>query len=181
MSDEALLRMIAGGDRQAMQLLYSRHNVRVYRFVLRITGNACMAEDIVSETFLDVWRGAGEFGSKSQASTWLLAIARNKAFSALRRPADAHLDDDKLSAIEEPADDPEVSLNRKRQGAAIQACLSQLSPAHREVLDLVYYHEKTVAEVAQVIGSPAGTVKARMHYARKRMRDLLNAAGFDAP
>jgi len=181
MSDEALLRMIAGGDRKAMELLYSRYNVRVYRFVLRITGNACLAEDIVSETFLDVWRSARGFGSKSQASTWLLAIARNKAFSVLRRPADGQLDDDKLAAIEEPADDPEVSLNRKRQGAAIQACLSQLSPAHREVLDLVYYHGKTVAEVAQVIGSPAGTVKARMHYARKRMRDLLNAAGFDAP
>jgi len=181
MSDEALLRMIAGGDRKAMELLYSRYNVRVYRFVLRITGNACLAEDIVSETFLDVWRLAGTFGSKSQASTWLLAIARNKAFSALRRPANAQLDDDKLAAIEEPADDPEVSLNRKRQGATIQTCLSQLSPAQREVLDLVYYHGKTVAEVARVIGSPTGTVKTRMHYARKRMRDLLNAAGFDAP
>ena len=179
--DHALVRLIGGGDRQAMQLLYSRHNVRVYRFVLRIAGNPCLAEDIVSETFLEVWRCAGGFRSKSQVSTWLLAIARNKALAALRRPVDAQLGDDQMAAIEEPADDPEMSLSRKSQGAAIRRCLSQLSPAHREVLDLVYYHEKTVEEVAQVLGSPAGTVKTRMHYARKQMRELLNAAGFDAP
>jgi len=179
--DHALVRLIGGGDRQAMQLLYSRHNVRVYRFVLRIAGNPCLAEDIVSETFLEVWRCADGFRSKSQVSTWLLAIARNKALAALRRPVDAQLGDDQMAAIEEPADDPEMSLSRKSQGAAIRRCLSQLSPAHREVLDLVYYHEKTVEEVAQVLGSPAGTVKTRMHYARKQMRELLNAAGFDAP
>ncbi len=179
MSDDTLLRMIAGGDRQAMHLLFSRHNARVYRFVLRFIGNASSAEDIVSETFLDVWRRAGGFGSKSQASTWLLAIARNKAASARRRPADEQLDDDAF-AIEEPADDPEAALDKKHRGAAIRACLSQLSSAHREVLDLVYYHEKTIEEVAQIIGSPTGTVKTRMHYARQRMRELLNAAGLDA-
>lgn len=180
-SDYALIRMIVGGDRKAMQLLYSRHKVRVYRFALRITGNAYLAEDIVSETFLDVWRRADGFRSKSQVSTWLLAVARNKALSALRRPVDEPLDDVEMAAIEEPADDPEVSLNRRSQGAAIQTCLSQLSPAHREVLNLAYYHEKTVEEVAQITGSPAGTVKTRLHYARQRMRELLNAAGFDAP
>jgi RNA polymerase sigma-70 factor (ECF subfamily) len=171
--------MIAGGDRQAMHLLFSRHNARVYRFVLRIIGNASSAEDIVSDTFLDVWRRAGGFGSRSQASTWLLAIARNKAASALRRPADEQLDGDTL-AVAEPADNPEASLDKKHRSAAIRACLLQLSSAHREVLDLVYYHEKTIAEVAQIIGSPAGTVKTRMHYARQRMRELLNAAGLDA-
>jgi RNA polymerase sigma-70 factor (ECF subfamily) len=179
-SDDALLRMIAGGDRQAMHLLFSRHNTRVFRFVLRMVGNASAAEDIVSETFLDVWRRAGGFGSRSQASTWLLAIARNKAASARRRPADEPLDEDAF-AIEEPADDPEAAFDRKHRSAAIRACLSQLSLAHREVLDLVYYHEKSIEEVAQIIGSPTGTVKTRMHYARQRMRELLNAAGFDAP
>jgi RNA polymerase sigma-70 factor (ECF subfamily) len=109
-----------------------------------------------------------------------LAIARNKAFSALRRPVDEQLGDDGAAAVEEPADDPEVSLHKKSRNAAIQTCLSQLSAAHREVLDLAYYHEKTIEEVAQIIGAPAGTVKTRMHYARQRMRELLNAAGFDA-
>jgi RNA polymerase sigma-70 factor (ECF subfamily) len=138
------------------------------------------AEDIASETFLTSGDAPAD-SDRSQASTRLLAIARNKAASARRRPADEQLDDDDALAIAEPADDPEASLDKKHRGAAIRACLSQLSLAHREVLDLVYYHEKTIEEVAHIIGSPTGTVKTRMHYARQRMRELLNAAGFDAP
>ena len=84
-SDEALIGLIADGDKRAMQVLYARHNVRVYRFILRLTSNQSLAEDLVSEVFLDVWRQAEAFESKSQVSTWLLAIARYKALSALRR------------------------------------------------------------------------------------------------
>ena len=84
-SDEALIDLIADGDKRAMQVLYARHNVRVYRFILRLTGNQSLAEDLVSEVFLDVWRQAEGFEAKSQVSTWLLAIARYKALSALRR------------------------------------------------------------------------------------------------
>ena len=92
-SDEALIGLIADGDKRAMQVLYARHNVRVYRFIVRLTGNQSLAEDLVSEVFLDVWRQAEGFESKSQVSTWLLAIARYKALSALRRRTDEHLDD----------------------------------------------------------------------------------------
>jgi DNA-directed RNA polymerase specialized sigma24 family protein len=82
-SDEVLIRAIVGGDRRALQLLYGRHHVRVYRFVLRLT-NASLAEDLVSEVFIDVWRQAGTFEGRSQVSTWVLAIARHKALSARR-------------------------------------------------------------------------------------------------
>jgi RNA polymerase sigma-70 factor (ECF subfamily) len=83
--DETLLESIAAGDRFAMQVLFQRHNVRIYRFVLRLTGNAAAAEEIVSEVFLEVWRQAATFQAKCQATTWLLTIARHKAISALRR------------------------------------------------------------------------------------------------
>src|SRR5437588_9226417 len=104
-SDEALIRLVADGDKRAMQVLYARHNVRVYRFILRLTGNQTLAEDLVSEVFLDVWRQADAFEAKSQASTWLLAIARYKALSALRRRTDEHLDDQMAANIEDTADD----------------------------------------------------------------------------
>src|SRR2546430_15099368 len=91
--DEALIDLIADGDKRAMQVLYARHNVRVYRFILRLTGNQSLAEDLVSEVFLDVWRQAEAFESKSQVSTWLLPLARYKALSSLRRRPDAHLAD----------------------------------------------------------------------------------------
>jgi RNA polymerase sigma-70 factor (ECF subfamily) len=177
-SDEVLINAIALGDRYAMELLYARHHVRVYRFSLRITGNATLAEDIVSEVFLDVWRRADGFRGNSQVSTWLLAIARNKALSAFRRRVDQPLEDDKVATIEDPADDPEVMVHNKERSAIMQKCLSQLSAAQREVIDLVYYHEKKVEEVAQIIGVPASTVKTRMFYARQRMGELLEGAGY---
>src|SRR5467141_2205935 len=179
-SDEALIRLIADGDKRAMQVLYARHSVRVYRFILRLTGNQSLAEDLVSEVFLDVWRQAEAFESKSQVSTWLLAIARYKALSALRRRTDEHLDDQMAARIEDTADGPEAQVNTKDRNALVQKCLTELSPAHREVIDLVYYHEKSVDEVARIVGVPAATVKTRMFYARNKMADLLKQAGVGA-
>jgi RNA polymerase sigma-70 factor (ECF subfamily) len=179
-SDEALVGAIAGGDRRAMQALYLRHKVRIYRFVLRLVGNAALAEDIVSEVFLDVWRQADGFKAKSRVSTWLLAIARYKALSARRGRSREQLDDEAADAIADPADDAEAILDRKDRGAIVRQCLSELSAIHREVLDLVYYHEKSVEEVAEIVGVSTGTVKTRMFYARKRMENLLETAGAGA-
>ncbi len=176
-SDEALISLIADGDKRAMQVLYARHNVRVYRFILRFTGNASLAEDLVSEVFLDVWRQADGFEAKSQVSTWLLAIARYKALSALRRRTDEHLDDQTAASIEDTSDNPETIVGTKDRNTIVKQCLTQLSPAHREVIDLVYYHEKSVDEVAKIVGVPPATVKTRMFYARSKMADLLKHAG----
>jgi RNA polymerase sigma-70 factor (ECF subfamily) len=179
-SDEALLGAIAAGDQRAMQVLYARHHVRVYRFVLRLTQDRSLAEDVVSEVFLDVWRRAGGFKGKSQVSTWMLAIARYKALSALRAHSDAQLDEHAAMSVIDPADDAETTMSKRDRSAIVQQCLSQLSALHREVLDLVYYHEKSVDEVAQIVGAPANTVKTRMFYARKRMQTLLEAASLNA-
>ena len=178
-SDELLIERIAKGDRLAMQVLFARHHVRVYRFVLRLVRDESVAEDLISEVFLDVWRQAGRFEGRSQVSTWLLAIARFKALSALRRRPDEELDDETAEAIEDPSDDPEVSLDKKDKSAAIRKCLEKLSAEHREIIDLVYYHEKSVEEVAQIVGIPENTVKTRMFYARKRLAELLKAAGIE--
>jgi RNA polymerase sigma-70 factor, ECF subfamily len=179
-TDEALVGLIANGDKRAMQVLYGRHNVRVYRFIVRLTGNTSLAEDLVSEVFLDVWRQADAFEAKAQVSTWLLAIARYKALSALRRRAEEQLDDRVAAAIPDTADDPETVMYHKDRSALVQKCLVQLSPAHREVIDLVYYHEKSVDEVAKITGVPAATVKTRMFYARNKMQELLKQAGLHA-
>jgi RNA polymerase sigma-70 factor, ECF subfamily len=178
-SDEALISRIAAGDRLAMQVLYARHHVRVYRFVLRIVGNSSVAEDLISEVFLDVWRQAGKFEARSAASTWLIAIARFKALSVLRRKPEEELDDETAEAIEDLADDPETTVQKKDKGEVLRKCLSALSPDHREIIDLVYYHEKSVEEVAEMVGIPEATVKTRMFYARKKLSELLKAAGVD--
>ena len=178
-SDEALIGRIATGDKVAMQVLFARHHVRVYRFVLRLVRDQTKAEDLISEAFLDVWRQAGKFEARSAVSTWLLAIARYKALSALRRRPDEELDEETAAAIEDPGDDPETALEKKDKGEILRKCLTALSPEHREIIDLVYYHEKSVEEVAEIVKIPENTVKTRMFYARKRLSELLKAAGVD--
>jgi RNA polymerase sigma-70 factor (ECF subfamily) len=178
--DLALLESVTAGDEAALRVLFVRHNVRVYRFVLRLTGSSSIAEETVSDVFLEVWRHAARFEMRSGVSTWLLAIARNKALAALRRRSESPLDDeDLLLTIEDPADDPEQFLDKQDRSTTVQFCLKQLSPAHREVIDLVYYHGKSVDEVAEIVGIPASTVKTRMHYARGRMARLLEQTGVD--
>jgi RNA polymerase sigma-70 factor (ECF subfamily) len=129
--------------------------------------------------FLDVWRQAGRFEGRSAVSTWVLAIARFKALSALRRRPDEELDEETAGAIEDPTDDPEMSLEKKNKSVLIRKCLTGLSADHREIIDLVYYHEKSVEEVAEIVGIPENTVKTRMFYARKKLAELLKAAGIE--
>ncbi len=178
-SDEVLIGRIASGDRLAMQVLFARHHVRVYRFVLRLVSDPTLAEDLISEVFLDVWRQAGRFEARSAVSTWLLAIARFKALSALRKRPDEELDEETAAGIEDTSDTPEVALQKKDKGEVLKECLKSLSAEHREVIDLVYYHEKSVEEVAEIVGIPEATVKTRMFYARKRLSELLKARGVD--
>lgn len=175
-SDVALIERIAAGDQLAMRTLFARHQVAVFRFINRLVRDQAMAEDVLSEVFLDVWRHAGRFESRSSLSTWLLAIARNKAVSACRRQRDVELDEAAAERLVDPADTPEMYLEKKHEANRIGHCLAQLSPEHCEVIDLVYYHEKSVAEVAEVIGIPEATVKTRMHYARKKLAQLVQAA-----
>jgi RNA polymerase sigma-70 factor, ECF subfamily len=179
-TDDMLLESIADGGRTAMHILYSRHNVRVYRFILRIVRDRSVAEDLVSQVFLDVWRTASQFEGRSQVSTWLLSIARFKALTALRQRRHEDIDQEDVRQIADEADTPETSLDRSNTSAILRACVAKLSPAHREIVDLVYYHEKSVEEVAEIISVPANTVKTRMFYARKQLADLLKGAGVNS-
>jgi len=179
-TDEMLLERIATGDRSAMHTLYARHNVRVYRFVLRMLRDVTATEDLVSQVFLDVWRTASQFEGRSQVSTWLLSIARFKALTALRQRKYEDIDQDEVMEVADSADTPEASLDRTRTSEILRACVAKLSPAHREIVNLVYYHEKSVDEVAGIVGIPASTVKTRMFYARKQLADLLKNAGIDS-
>jgi len=175
--DEALMARIVNFDRSAMHMLYARHHVRVYRFALRVLRDRALSEDVVSDVFFEVWRSADQFEGRSAVSTWLLGIARLKAFSALKRCPEEELDERAANTIEDPADDPASSLERKETDSVLRECLSGLPQGHREIIDLVYFHEKSIAEVAEIVGIPRNTVKTRMFSARKRLATMLQAAG----
>src|SRR5690348_5073439 len=112
-SDEVLIARIANGDRLAMQVLYARYDVRVFRFVLRLVRDEAVAEALISEVFLDVWRQAGRFEGRSTVSTWMLAIARFKALSALRRRPDEEVGEEEAGASEGPSGGPEDGLGKE--------------------------------------------------------------------
>ncbi len=177
--DETLLKRIAQGDRLAMQVLFGRHQVRVFRFLLRFVKDEARAEDLISEVFLDIWRQANRFEGRSSVSTWMLSIARFKALSLVRKRQEAALDEDYAESIEDDSDTPEVELQKKDKGAALRDCLQKLSLDHREIIDLVYYHEKSVEEVAEILKIPANTVKTRMFYARQKLTEIFRRAGID--
>jgi RNA polymerase sigma-70 factor, ECF subfamily len=94
---------------------------------------------------------------------------------------DQPLDDAMAEAMPDPAITAEESLQASERNALVRRCLERLSPAHREIIDLVYYHEKSVDEVAAIVGVPAATVKTRMFYARKRLAELVKDAGITTP
>ena len=177
--DQELIESVVAGDKYALEQLFTRHSTRIYRFVLRITGNASLSEDIVSEVFLEVWRRPDRFQARSQVSTWLFAIGRNKALQALRSRRQKLIEEDGTADAVDSAGDPEAVLHEKSRSVVLNRCLSLLSPIQREIVDLVYYHEKSVAEVAQIVGIPAGTVKTRMFRARNRIAELLAEAGLE--
>jgi RNA polymerase sigma-70 factor, ECF subfamily len=178
-SDTELIGRMAKGDQRAMPLLFARHRTRIHRFVLRRVRSEGLAEDLVNETFLAVWQQAGRFQGGSSATTWMLAIAHNKAVSALRKRREEALEEGAAEAVPDGADSAETGLAKSGKAGALRACLDRLPDEQKVVMDLVYYHEQSVKEVAQVLGIPESTVKTRMFYARRKLSEMLTAAGID--
>jgi RNA polymerase sigma-70 factor (ECF subfamily) len=159
-----------------MRTLFARYRVAIYRWLLRLVSDEALAEDLLSDVFLDVWRKAASFEARSSVATWLLAIARYKALSARRQQPHAELNDELASTVADPADDPELVLQKKDRAELLRQSLAKLSREHGEVIDLVYYHGKSVKEVAETIGINEATVKTRMFYARKKLAQLVAMA-----
>jgi RNA polymerase sigma-70 factor, ECF subfamily len=176
-SDDNVIKAIASGSQSAMRTLYLRHHVRVYRFMIRLGIDADCAEDLVSEVFLSVWRHASAFENRSQVSTWVLSIARFTALTALGRRREPQPDEGAMEMVADEADTPEQTILHADRTVQLRACLAQISSDHHEVIDLVYYHDKSVEETAKILHLPKNTVKTRMFYARKHLGRLLATHG----
>jgi RNA polymerase sigma-70 factor (ECF subfamily) len=177
--DKDLIRRMAARDQSAMSVLYARHSVRVYRYLVRITRIEATAEEVMNEVFLEAWRTAEAFQGRSSVSTWLMAIAHHRAVSALRKRSEFAMDEAALACCPDDADTPEVATQKRNKAEVMRACMEQLSAEHRAIIDLVYYHDKSVVEAAEITGVPVATVKTRMFYARKKLAELMREAGLD--
>jgi RNA polymerase sigma-70 factor (ECF subfamily) len=176
-SDENLIKAIATGNHSAMRTMYGRHHLRVYHFIVRLGCDADRAEDLVAEVFLSVWRQSGTFENRSEVSTWLLSIARLKALTSLGRRREAQLEEASIETLVDEADTPEQTILHSDRSMQLRSCIAQLSSDHREVIDLVYYHDKSVDEIAKILNLTRNTVKTRMFYARKHLARLLSLHG----
>ena len=178
-ADDLLISRIARADVVALEALYVRYQVRIFRFIARLVRDEAAAEELTNEVFIDVWRNACSYQGRSSASTWLLSIAHNRAVSSLRKRREEPSDDERAAAQCDNADDPEVVVQKNEKSRLLRRCIDALPVEYREIVDLVYYQELSVSEASTVVGIPEGTVKTRMFNARKRLSELLKQAGVD--
>jgi RNA polymerase sigma-70 factor (ECF subfamily) len=175
--DGMLLDGIANGDRGAFTEFYQRHNRALFAFLVKMVRDRELAEEVLSETMLDVWRQAGRFEGKSSVTTWLFSIGHHKAVSRLRRMREVALDEEVAANIEDSGPTPDMQASDKNMSRLLARLIDCLSLDHREILQLAYYQEFSVQEIAEVLDLPENTVKTRMFYARQRLKVLLEQAG----
>ena len=178
--DNALIRSMATGDEGALRTLYAIYGRRLYAYAYRLTASEATAEEVVQDTLLAAWRGARSYRGDGRAITWLLGIVHHQALNAVRRK---RLPVQGLEQAAEVADGeagPESRAEAAERRRALQAALGQLSRDHRAVLELVFYQGLSLAEAAQVLGCPVGTVKSRLSYARTHLHEILARGGWRA-
>ena len=170
--ESALLARIVARDFQAFETLYRLYERRLYRFILNLVHRPHLAEEVLSDTMMVVWRKAEAFDGKSKVSTWIFAIGYRRALSALRDLKEP-VEDKDAERRESPEEGPEQQLSRRQTHERLLAAMGQLSPAHRAVVELTYFHEMGYREIADVIQCPVDTVKTRMFHARRHLKRVL--------
>ena len=172
-----LLRRIGQGDEDAMAAFYREHGRVVLAQVLLVTGERAGAEEIVQDTMLAVWRGAGSFRGESSVRSWVIAIARRQTRDRLRGKRLRVVDDAFLADQPGSGPGPEVMALDRAELAEVRSAIRELRPAHREVLGLAFGSGLSLPEVAGVLEIPVGTVKSRLTAARTALGRVLNEKG----
>ena len=173
------IRRVAQGDKRAFELLYRCYFRRLTRFLDPITRRPQLTEEILDDTMVVVWHKAASFNGASSLSTWIFAIAHNKAMKALKR-------EKRLSEVPYEADEtrespsPEGDFIEVQTRTGLQHFLAALSAEQRAVVELTYYYGHAYGEIAEIVGCPVDTVKTRMFHARRKLKAMLLKHGKDA-
>jgi len=184
--DEDLMAGVSIGDSGALGMLYDRYGVAVYSLALRMLGDRLLAEELVQETFVRVWRQSSSYSrARGAAATWVLGIARNLAIDELRRRgarpniADGNADA-RLELVESGEDDPSEQAYASIRHEEVTGALAQLPEAQRKVVELAYFGGLSQSEIAARLGDPLGTVKTRMRLGLEKLKNLLSPSGIGA-
>jgi RNA polymerase sigma-70 factor (ECF subfamily) len=177
-ADLALIGRVAAGDAAALTVLYRRHADRLFAFLQQYARDRMVAEEILQDTLLAVWRSAHLYAGRSGVRTWMFGIARRQAHNRLRVQEPQKLPLDGLAGWADPAPGPVDWVIAGAQRAAVADALTVLAPHHREVLALAFAARLPHREIAEVLGLPVGTVKSRLHHARAALHRALADRGY---
>lgn len=172
--DWILIRKMAEGDIRALNELYARYGSMILAFLRARTGDQVLAEEILQDVMLAAWNSAAKFEARSKVKTWLLVIARNRAINAQRRKQLPVIDISNVFNLSTDDTSPLEAAVRSDRRDAVRTAIEQLPEAQREVLVLVFYHQLTGPEVAEVLDISEGTVKSRLHRAKEMLRRVLS-------
>jgi RNA polymerase sigma-70 factor (ECF subfamily) len=178
-TDRQLVQRTAKHDEDAFEELYQRFSGPIYNYLLRLIHEQAVAEDLLQEVFVSVWEGANRFRGQSKVSTWLFRIAHHRAVDWLRKRRPALLEENRPLFSDRDLE-PEMETLAAWREDQVQAALAQLSVDHRAILELVFFHELSYREVAQVMDCPVGTVKSRVSYAKRDLNGVLKRMGFES-
>ncbi len=171
--DVALLARVASGDMAAMKAVYMAHADAIARFVRSRVHDDAEVADIVHDTMLKVWRGAAGFEGRAAARSWILTLARNCTVDHIRKQARVSLGDTD-ETIPDDTPDPEAVLGAVQEATRLRNCVEKLPERQRAVVHLAFYEEMTFAQIARIESVPEGTVKSRIHYAKKLLMRCLS-------
>lgn len=177
--ESALLARIAGGDRRAFETLFATYGRRIFRYAMRMIGDVSKAEEVTNDVMIEVWKGASSFQGRSRPSTWILGITRHRCLNAVRGKPRVTVDIDDPSVVLETDDSGERNADADDTRRTLREAVLELSPEHREVIELTFYHSRSYQEIADIVGCPENTVKTRMFHAKKRLREILKVGGRD--
>ena len=173
--DVTTINRIANGDEAALATLYDRWAQTVYSLVFQLLRDADAAEDVVEETFWQVWHRASSYDiSRGTVRTWILTIGRSRALDRLRsRKRNREDISDDLSLIRDPRSDPSQMAEGAERRQLVYSALSELPDEQRNALELAYFRGLSQSEIAELLGEPLGTVKTRMRLGMQKMRNKL--------
>ncbi len=164
-----LLGRVGQRDRAAFAALYKRYHPRLFGYLHRFLGNPATVEEVLDDVMFVVWKDARKFRGKSAVSTWIFGIAYRKVMTAIRK------DSRYQAGLDRRANVDALAGESKEPSEWLRAGLRQLSPDHRQVVELTYYGGFSYQEIAEIAGCPVNTVKTRMFHARRRLKILLPA------
>lgn len=172
--EHLLLRKVASRDIEAFKTLHQVYQKRLFAYSMKVLDDASAAEELCNDVMLDVWRQAGQFKGQSKLSTWIFGIAHNKALNRLRRKGHGtNVTLEQAATTADARPDPEQAAERRATREKLELALGKLSPEHRSVIELTFYHEFSYEEIAQIMKCPVNTVKTRMFYAKQKLREWL--------